>query len=304
MKYLEENYISVVVIARNDENIADFKIAEIYKTLKNNFKYFEIIVVDNNSDDRTQDVLNKIQVPITVVNLSKRHNTQQALTAGVEIAIGDYIVEIPDMSVDFDAQDIMDLYDVCLKNNDFVFLTPEKIRNTSKLFYKILNWNFKDKISAPILPSIMTLSSRRGQNKTSDEARRVVNRSVSYVLTGLNCAEVTKNVKYHNRRGLFENISLMADTLIHHTDYVIQLVMVIALLFLGLAFLGVIYGFIMYFYIEDPTRGWASSFVLNSAAFCAIFVILSVVCRYLSLILNSQNTKPYTFRSLTKKGKG
>jgi glycosyltransferase involved in cell wall biosynthesis len=303
MNYLEESYISVVAVARNDAKIIEGKTAALCKFLENSFKYFEVIVVNNYSDDRTAEILEKMPLPVTVVTLTRLHNTQQALAAGVEIAIGDYIVEIPDMNAGYDEADILELYETCRSGNDFVFFVPVNVRFTSLIFYKFLNRYFKGKISSPVSASVMTLSSRRGQNKTADVGKRLVNRNVSYVLTGLRCASLEKDIRYRNRRSFSENVGLMMDTLFFYTDCVSRAVAGIAFLFFGLTFFGIAYAFAVYF-VMDTAPGWASSFILNSSAFCALFAILSVLCRYLSHILSSQNAKMYVFHSLVRKEKG
>jgi hypothetical protein len=95
----------------------------------------------------------------------------------------------------------------------------------------------------------------------------------------------------------------MIDTLIYYTDYIARISIGVALLFFALSLLGVIYGGFSYL-IVSTVPGWMSAFVTNSAAFCAVFLILAIICKYLSHILfNSSGGKPYTFQSLQKKEK-
>jgi hypothetical protein len=163
--------------------------------------------------------------------LSRQHDTHQTLTAGIEAAIGDYIVEIPDISIDFECESIFNLYKKSQEGFDFVFLTPQKIRWSSARFYKILNRSFRGAISNPIMASVMTLSSKRGQNKTIEVGENLVNRTVSYVLTGLKCNFVSTDITYYNRRSLTDNVRFMIDTLIHYTDFISQSIIKLALLY-------------------------------------------------------------------------
>ncbi|MDR1181340.1 MAG: glycosyltransferase [Bacteroidales bacterium] len=302
MKNFEENYISVIIAIRNDEKFLVQKITDIYSMLDNHFKYFEVIVVDNFSNDNTLKVLAELKLPITIITLSRQHSTQQVLTAGIEAAIGDYIVEIPDISVDFKCESIFDLYKKSQEGFDFIFLTPRKIRWSSIYFYKMLNRNFRSAISTPIMSSVITLSSRRGQNKTIDVGENPVNRTVTYVLTGLKCNFVSVDVTYYNRRNFAENTRFMIDTLIYYTDFISQSIVKLTLLFAALTAAGVVHALI--FYLMGATiSGWASTFLLCSTSFCAIFLILAVICKYLDHILAANNAKNYTFCSLIKKEK-
>jgi glycosyltransferase involved in cell wall biosynthesis len=210
MKNLEENFISVIVIVHNDELLISTKLNNLYIGLSDRFKYFEIIVVDNYSKNSTTQLLSDISFPITNVSLSSLQSTQQALTAGVEIAIGDYVAEVPDI-VYCDVEQIYTLYQTSQKGNDFVFLSPIATPFLSKAFYKLLNRIFINKLNFPFFSSLITMSSRRGINKTSEVSKRNINRNVSYVLTGLKCKSIESDVKYVNRRSLSDNISLMLN---------------------------------------------------------------------------------------------
>jgi glycosyltransferase involved in cell wall biosynthesis len=302
MKNLEENYISAVIVAQNNGETIAGRLTAIHASLGALFKYFEIIVVDNFSSDSTADVLQNLHLPITVITLARLHGVQQALTAGVELAVGDYILEIPNIAANCDTDAIEQMYRVCQQGNDFVFLTPSKTSASSGLFYRIMNNYFKKRISGRFASAIMTLSSRRGQNKTSDTGAKLVNRNVSYVLTGLKCAEVPSSVVSRNRRSLRENIDLMIDTLIHHTDLISYAATTVSLFFFGLFLFAILYSFFMYFTI-DTAPGWTSTFILISLGFGVLFVLLSVICKYLSNLIKANQPKSYTFSKVEKKEK-
>jgi hypothetical protein len=300
MKNLEENYLSAVVVIHDNAPVLVDKLKSLNRTLAELFKYFEIVVVDNFSQDNTTDILKSLQLPIAIVTLARWHNTQSALTAGIELAIGDYVLELPSISVNVDYSLVEELYRVCQQGNDFVFLVPEKTRTTSRLFYHLLNGYYKGKTSEQFVSSMMTLSSRRGQNKTADVGTRIVNRNVTYLLTGLKCATVKSTAVNNNRRSFHDNFDLMIDTLIFHTDYIATLAFRVALLFLGVSFFAAVYSLVMFFVIQT-TPGWASTFILIAIGFGALFSLLAIVCKYLSSLIKLQLPKNYTFTAVEKK---
>jgi hypothetical protein len=110
MKELEENYISAVVVIHNDAQLLAEKLKSLHSTLVGIFKYFEIIVVDNFSQDNTGEVLKTLKIPLSIITLARWHNAQSALTAGVELAIGDYILELPTINTDAHYNSIEKLY--------------------------------------------------------------------------------------------------------------------------------------------------------------------------------------------------
>lgn len=301
IKNLEQNYISVVLVINDDNSQVEKKIKEMKEVLNNNFKNSEIVIVDNTTKIDSLESLKSLDFKYTEIKLPIKHRTQQALNAGTAIAIGDYIVEIEDISFDIDYSRIIEMYKKSQEGYDFVFLTPKKSRKSSKIFYSILNRYFKNSFNEDISSSVMTLSSRRGQNKVSEVGKKVINRNVAYVLSGLKSSSITVDMNYKNNRGFSENLMLMFDTLIYYTDAIMLFTQRLAFCFFGLFGLGVIYSLITKI-IKETVEGWASLFILISLGFFGIFFILSIIIRYLHHILkNSLDTKDYIYRSVDKK---
>ena len=155
--------------------------------------------------------------------------------------------------------------------------------------------------NSDISSSIMTLSSRRGQNKIAEVGRRVINRNVAYVLSGLKTFSITTDIEYKNKRSFSDNLMLMFDTLIYHTDAIMLISQRLSFIFLGLFSLGIIYSIILKLFF-NIVEGWASLFILLSLGFSGIFFILSIIIRYLHHILRSSlNSKDYIFGGVEKK---
>ena len=301
IRNLEQNYISVVLVVNEENKEIITKIQNINKILKNNFKNSEIVIVDNTSKNSSLESLNTLDFKHTEIKLPIKHRTQQALNAGTAIAIGDYILEIEDISFDIDYNKIMEMYKKSQDGYDFVFLTPKKLRKSSKIFYNILNKYFKNSFNEDISSSVMTLSSRRGQNKVAEVGKRIINRNVAYVLSGLKSSSIVVDMNYKNNRGLSENLMLMFDTLIYYTDAIMLFTQRLAFVFFALFGLGVIYSLITRI-VRETVEGWASLFIVLSLGFFGIFLILSIIIRYLHHIFqNSLNSKDYIYRSVNKK---
>lgn len=297
---LEQNYISVILVISSEEDNFTEKIEKINKILNNNFKNSEIIIVDNSVGRINLSNLSEQEIKHTLIKLPIKHGSQQALNAGTAIAIGDYIIEIEDTSFNIEYNQIMDLYRKSQEGYDFVFLTPKKSRKSSKLFYKILNSYFKNMFNSDISSSIMTLSSRRGQNKIAEVGKRVINRNVAYVLSGLKTFSIITDVEYKNKRSFSDNLMLMFDTLIYHIDAIMLISQRLSFIFLGLFSLGITYSIILKLFF-NIVEGWASLFILLSLGFFGIFFILSIIIRYLHHILRSSlNSKDSIYRVVEK----
>ena len=134
IKNLEQNYISIVLVINEDNNQVEKKIKEIKKVLDGSFKSSEIVIVDNTTKISSLESLKSLKFKHTEIKLPIKHRTQQALNAGTAIAIGDYIVEIEDISFDIDYNKIIEMYKKSQEGYDFVFLTPKKSKKHQKYF--------------------------------------------------------------------------------------------------------------------------------------------------------------------------
>lgn len=300
IKNLEQNYISIIIVVNDEKKNIIEKINKVNGVLKNNFKNSEILIVDNTSKKISFESLKESKINHTIIKLPIKHGNQSALNAGIAMAIGDYMVEIEDISFDIDYNQIVDLYKKSQEGNDFVFLTPKKSRWSSKIFYKILNRAFRNMFESDISSSIMTLSSRRGQNKIAEVGKRIINRNVAYILSGLKSSSIITDIKYKNKRSFSSNLMLMFDTLIYYTDVVMLFSQQLSFIFFILFGLGAVYSIVQKLFF-DIVKGWASIFTLTSLGFFGIFFILSIIIRYLHHILrNSLNSKDYIFGSIEK----
>ena len=300
IKNLEQNYISVIIVVNDEKKNIIEKINKVNGVLKNNFKNSEILIVDNTSKKISFESLKESKINHTIIKLPIKHGNQSALNAGIAMAIGDYMVEIEDISFDIDYNQIVDLYKKSQEGNDFVFLTPKQSKWRSKIFYKILNKSFKNMFEADISSSVMTLSSRRGQNKIAEVGKRIINRNVAYILSGLKSSSIITDIKYKNKRSFSSNLMLMFDTLIYYTDVVMLFSQQLSFIFFILFGLGAVYSIVQKLFF-DIVKGWASIFTLTSLGFFGIFFILSIIIRYLHHILrNSLNSKDYIFGSIEK----
>lgn len=82
--------ISLVIPAYNEETVIAATVEEVYRFLKNNFKSFEIIVVDDKSTDSTLAIIS--QLPVKVLRNLKNHGKGYTVAKGVKAAQGEWIL--------------------------------------------------------------------------------------------------------------------------------------------------------------------------------------------------------------------
>lgn len=299
-----ENYVSVVMLFHNDAGRVKEVVERYNRFFKEHFKYYEFIFVDNASNDDTVKLLKELNVKNTLIELPSEYKPAAAIEAGIDCAVGDYIYEIMDVAVDFDNSVFGDMYDACQKGNDFVYAVPKKSKLASRIFYYILNKNLHRRTHTKLTSSVCILSSRRGQNRVTSIGNRNVNRNIAYALVGLSCAYVDVDCSYRNRRGFFENFSLMIDSFIYYTSFITHALVCATMIFVAASLALGLYSIISYF-CDEIVEGWTSTILYVSCGFAALFLVLSLIIKYLEHILkNTTNGDSYVYKNLTKNQSG
>ena len=141
-------YISIVVPCHNEESVIDIFLEKIFEVLQAIGKSYEIVFVNDGSKDNTLHVLQKKAKKyesVRVINLSRNFGKEAAMTAGIDMTLGEVVVPI-----DVDLQDPPELilefvkkyeegYDVVVgKRTDRTADSTAK-RVSAETFYKLHN---------------------------------------------------------------------------------------------------------------------------------------------------------------------
>jgi glycosyltransferase involved in cell wall biosynthesis len=124
--------ISIVVALEQDARLLDELVADIDRTVGAAYRFFEIVLVDDGSTDGTaaavQPLLRKIQ-RIRYMKLSRPFGRDVALSAGIESAIGDFVVTLDPRTDPLDV--IPQMIELCRKNGGIVHGMAENPANRS-----------------------------------------------------------------------------------------------------------------------------------------------------------------------------
>ena len=120
----EKNFISAVIYVNNNEEHIEEFLSDIYKTLDEKFNKFEIIIVNDCSNDQTVKRVKEFSETInssvvSIVNMSFYQGLELSMNAGVNLAIGDFVYEFDNVYKDYDNDIISDLYYQSLKLSVF-----------------------------------------------------------------------------------------------------------------------------------------------------------------------------------------
>src|SRR5438105_3377623 len=88
-------FISVVALLQNHADAIEGFVRDAYRMLDEHFTNYEILLIDNGSRDesqRTVVALLSVYKCVRYLRLSRPLESEKALTAGLDAAIGDYVV--------------------------------------------------------------------------------------------------------------------------------------------------------------------------------------------------------------------
>ena len=296
---LIDDYISIVVVINHSNMLLIDYLKKLVSDFSAQFTNFELLVVDNCNNQKFTNIIKESIKGITLIELSRAHSTQEALTAGVDLAIGDFVYEIENLDA-IDFNELMDIYSECKNGNDFVFLLHKITGYKSKIFYKILGFIIKDKKYSKFTSTVATIASRRGLNKIADIGNRIIHRKVAYSLSGLNIGFKYSNSQHFYKRGLGGDLSLMIDTFIYYTNVMYKISAWISIFFLSATSAFIFYS-VYSFLTKSTVEGWASLSLISSFGFFGIFLMITITIKYLDQIIYiSTNHKSYIYRDVIK----
>lgn len=293
MKNNEKNFVSAVIYVHNAEERLELFLKTILQTMEKNFEHSEIICVNDGSEDHSVDKIKEISkiartTSISLIHMSGFHGVELAMDAGVDMSIGDFVFEFDNTVLDFAEAEIMEIYRQALEGYDIVSASskvPEKLR--SRLFYSVFN-HFAGRSYRMNTESFRILS-RRAVNRIHSMNRTVPYRKALYADCGLK----TQNIKYsaldikakEDRRERAYKQGLAVDALVLFTNLGYRFCIFMTVLMILISAFTVVYSLVSYF-VSNPVEGWTTTILFLSVSFFGLFCILTIIVKYLQLLLN------------------
>lgn len=305
----EKNFASAIIYVRNAENRVERFLKTIIETMEENFEHSEIICVNDSSEDNSLAVIKKTSAIATtaivsVVNMSYYHGLELSMNAGIDLSIGDFVFEFDNTYLDFDPAVIMEIYRRSLQGYDIVSASAKrKEKITSKLFYKVFD-QYSNLFSKLSTESFRVLS-RRVLNRIDSMNKTIPYRKVVYA----NCGLKTDTVKYDvisqvdwstDKKEKNYRSNLAVNTLILFTEIGYSFAKLMTVLMMCMSVFMVVYSMAIYA-TANPVAGWTTTILFLSVAFFGLFGILTIVIKYLQLLVDLIfKRKQYTFESIEK----
>lgn len=305
----EKNFVSAIIYVYNAENRVENFLKMIIRVMEENFQHSEIICVNDSSDDNSITIIKKTSeiattTSVSIVNMSYFHGLELSMNAGINMSIGDFVFEFDNTYLDFDPALIMEIYNRSLKGYDIVSASADKKEKfTSRLFYKVFD-RYTD-LSYKMSTESFRVLSRRVLNRIESMNKTIPYRKVVYASCGLK----TDNIKYKvvNQVSLSTDkkeknfrSSLAIDSLILFTKIGYSFSKMMTALMIFMSVFMMVYSTVVYA-TSNPVAGWTTTMLFLSVAFFGLFGILTIVIKYLQLLVNLVfKRKQYSFESIEK----
>ncbi len=290
-----KKFVSVVAYMCNAEQDVENFIEKVMGRCESLFEKCELVLVNDASVDESLSRAkahfedHPASYMVSIVKLATRQGVETAMNAGRDLAIGDFIYEFDDMQVDYDVSTIEEAFEECLKGNDVVSISSDtRIRFTSRLFYHVYN-RFSGS-QHPIGNETFRLLSRRAVNRVKAMGVYIPYRKAVYMNSGLKVTGIrytpVESMTRSDHSVKRKRPTLAIDSFIYFTDVMEKVSFAISIAFFIIALAVVIYVAQSFFMDEHLESGWVSVMGFLSIGFVGVFSLLTIVLKYLSVLVN------------------
>lgn len=301
----EKNYVSVVIYVHDNATIIEKAILDLDALLTSNFTNFEIILVNDFSQDesieKVRAIKEQLNATISVLNLSYHHGLELAMTSGQKMAIGDYVFEMDTLNVDYPLEELINVYHTSLKGYDIVALSPKKKASLfNRLFYSLLERSSLLKMR--LYTETARIISRRAINRVGILNTSVNYRKATYHYSGL----PTKNLFYeptkesnYNELSFGTKFNLAYEIMIRYSHIASIISVGMSLLFFVFSVFMIGYVIASYIIVQNIASGWTTTMMFLTISFSGLFLVLSMILKYLDMLLRDRTiNKSYVYDTI------
>ncbi len=302
MSQVSSIFVSVVCRLHDERGLVESLVADVTCVLRESYENYELVLVDDGSTDGTsaqvKALLGQYEC-VRLLRLSRNFGLDIALTAGLETAIGDYVVT---MSAETDPPQLIPrLVELAQRENAAVYgvalqRAPRGFlhRQGARLFH----WACKELFDLPLLPNSTQLRalSRQAVNaivEIKDNYRylRALTPYIGYQTRTLEYQPISRGGR-GARESLFEAVDTAIAVVVSNSTRPLRFVswLAVAASVLNLAY--ILYVFFVNLFKRNVAEGWTTLSLQNAGMFFLLFLILAVVTEYVGRILSETRDRP------------
>ncbi len=295
--------ISIIIPFYNEKLVlnefTDNLITEL-KKLKNKYS-FEVILLDNNSDDGSSlDAINIAKKNNFIYRCQNRNFGYQAnILTGYDICTGDAAIQInadgednPNLIYKFldkweEGFDVV--YGVIRKRKESIFLEAQR-----KIFYRLIN--FLSDINIPNDSGDFRLIDRRiiNQIKNFKESNVYLRGIISYIGGKQIGIDYTRNKRYGgaSKFSWFKYVAFATNAILSFSNKPLHIVSIIGLLTSFFSLIGIFIYLSMHILNIIPIDGFTTIVIISLSILMIVMLSLSIMSLYISKILDEVRSRP------------
>ena len=285
MRDKEKSFMSGVVYLHNDSDSAVKFLDTINQVFKEHFETYELIVVNDASTDESVEKIKAWAQDhdsmLTLINMSRYHGREDAMNAGIDTAIGDYVYEFDSTQMPYESNLIYNAYETAIEGNDIVCVCPNHMKLGSRLFYKIFNSSSNTKYQ--IQTEAFRLVTRRAINRVHTSNLYMPYRKAAYAASGLSMVAITFDGQVTDSQ--IGRASLAIDSLALYTNAGFKISIGVTAFMAAVALFALLYTVVIYI-LGKPIEGWTTLMLVITFGFLGLFVIISILIKYASLSID------------------
>lgn len=297
--------VSIVVPLDQDSHLLEEVVPELDRVVGAAYRFFEIVLVDDGSTDETaaviQPLLKKIQ-RVRYLRLSRKFGRDIALSAGIESAIGDFVVTLDPRTDPIDI--IPTMIAACRKSGGIVHGMAEDAERRSFLRESIGSF-FRSYCRKHIGVDI-----KRGVSDLRVMSRQAVNALLQIREQSRYLRVLTLTLGYQHEffpyrhaprsgggrdPGWAVEVSTAIDLLAANTRHPLRLVTVAGLIGAFLNLIYAVYVVVIFLIKPNVAAGWTTLSLQQSGMFFFVCLILAVLSEYVGTILGEVRSRPLYF---------
>ncbi len=297
-----ELFVSVVAPMHDPGPLLAPFVAETVELLRASFRHYELIVVDDGSlavAGADWDAALSRHEGVRVLHLSREFGEEQAIAAGLDTAIGDFVVTMspgadPPALIPALVQRARDGADVVLGVRTSRRGDPWWLRAGAGFFY----WYARRaiRLDLPTNATHFRCLSRQALNalnklRETGSRLRVFSSYIGYASASFPYEPIGQTPRSRSRTpGAAASlaVAMILDNTAHPLRFASLLGLIAALLNLGYA----AYVLVTYAVRDDIAPGWATMSLTNAAQFCFLALILVVLCEYVGHLPKRMSSDP------------
>lgn len=295
-------FVSVVAPLQRDADIVAAFVDEVTDVLRRSYENYELVLVDDGSDDDTAARVGELLARhdcVRLIRLSRSFGRETAISAGLDSAIGDFVVV---MSPDSDPPGLIpQMVERCRQGLGVVFGIrahrrgdPLWLRAGAGLFY----WYFNRVLKGGLPPnsSDFRVFSRQAVNAITqirDRLRylRTFSVHVGYGTDSFVYEPIQRRAR-PRRRSLGTAVSTALNMVVANTVQPLHFVSVLGFVLAILSLLYVVYIVIVHFLDRNIVPGWATQSLEIALMFMFLFLVLSTLSAYVGRLLDEMRDRP------------